>query len=74
LICSLLRAFALSRFRDRKQEEERESAKRRKRERREERVTESLYEFASCQKSGLGDPNLALFRCAEIAKKREKSF
>jgi hypothetical protein len=26
------------------------------------------------QKSGLEDPNLALFRCAEIAKKREKSF
>jgi hypothetical protein len=29
---------------------------------------------ASRQKSGLGDPNLALFRCAEMAKKREKSF
>jgi hypothetical protein len=27
-----------------------------------------------CQKSGLGDPNFALFRGAEIAKKREKSF
>jgi hypothetical protein len=68
---SRFRPFALSRP---KKEEERESAKRRKRERREERVTESRYEFASCQKSGLEDPNLALFHCVEIAKKREKSF
>jgi hypothetical protein len=31
-------------------------------------------QIVSRQKSGLEDPNLALFRCAEIAKKREKYF
>jgi hypothetical protein len=73
LIRAILRVFALSRFRDQKRRgtRKREKAKARKKGREGDgKCGKSIFR----QKGGFGDPNLALFRCAEIAKKREKSF